>query len=561
MATVLRNSPSPLNDSASGNQVVRHSQGSNDNRPGSFGLRAAGDAWGKTERRTRTLFLASAAAAVLVVCLIHFVVAGADTIRASGTGYLCDGLILFGCAAALWTRVRSATGATRMRWYVFAAALLSEAVGFVPSFTECVLHTGSARQLQTACFNASEALFMVAAVLFFAGVARSIVVMDLLQALVFLVLRFNLAYSPITRDHFTNIHLIVGQSVALVLFLVALVACVGATSRAELKYLRTLSWFFGLRLIAFITADQVSYIWLHHQHCSQWDVVGDVLFAAFALYLLWTGGAESEEAQAAARHTPGVAVRSLMPSFLALLNLMLGLFLLRISVRLAAVAIAVTVVSYVVRTALLHAQAVHERAQLESRNEHLEGLAVRDPLTGIGNRRSLAGAYLQIQKAAGDTAVSLLLIDIDSFKRANDCHGHQHGDQVLVTLAQKLENVAGGVAGSHCARLGGDEFAMLLPGVTPEQALTLAEAVRALIGAHRFPAAEGKVSISVGIASLDAARDLPLETLVCHADEALYRAKREGRNRVETQPVWNAGVARMFESGPTLDVELQGTPS
>ena len=124
MATVLRNSPSPLNDSASGNQVVRHSQGSNDNRPGSFGLRAAGDAWGKTERRTRTLFLASAAAAVLVVCLIHFVVAGADTIRASGTGYLCDGLILFGCAAALWTRVRSATGATRMRWYVFAAALL-----------------------------------------------------------------------------------------------------------------------------------------------------------------------------------------------------------------------------------------------------------------------------------------------------------------------------------------------------------------------------------------------------------------------------------------------------
>ena len=399
---------------------------------------------------------------------------------------------------------------------------------------------------------------MVAAVLFFAGVARSIVVMDLLQALVFLVLRFNLAWSPITRDHFTNIHLIVGQSVALVLFLVALVACLGAASRAELKFLRTLSWFFGLRLVAFFTADQVSYIWLHHIHCGRWDVVGDVLFAGFALYLLLTSDSDAkEEPEVVGRHAPGIVVRSLMPSFLALLNLMLGLFLLRISVRLAAVAIAVTVVSYVVRAALLHAHAVQERARLESRNQHLEGLAVRDPLTGIGNSRSLAGAYAHLQQAAADIPLSLLLMDIDSFKRANDCHGHQHGDQVLITLARKLENVASGVAGSHCARLGGDEFALLLPGVTPEEAHTLAEAVRALIAAHRF-ATEGKVSVSVGIASLEAARDLPLETLACHADEALYRAKRQGRNRVEMQPAWGPGAAEFPLSSP-LGSELQET--
>ncbi|HEX3570115.1 MAG TPA: GGDEF domain-containing protein [Acidobacteriaceae bacterium] len=542
----MSNSPYPINAGASASPLLPGSRTSTGTRPHPY---AATSAFISTRQASRTWLFASAAAAAFVLCAIHAVAAGADTPRSGGIGYLCNSLVLFGCAAALLTRVRSAAGATRIRWYLFAAAVLSESVGFVPSFAESLLHTGAARPFQTASFNAAEALFMVAAVLFFASLARSIVLMDLLQGLVFLVLRFNLAWSPVTRDHFTYIHLLVGQSVALVLFLVALVACLGAASRAELRFLRTLTWFFGLRLVAFFTADQVSYIWLHHVNSSRWDVVGDVLFAGFALYLLWTGDSEPEQAQAVARHAPGIVVRSLMPSFLALLNLMLGLFLLRISERLAAVAIAVTVVSYVVRTALLHAQAVHERAQLESRNQHLEGLAVRDPLTGIGNRRSLASAWASLQQTAAEIPASLLLLDIDSFKRANDCHGHQHGDHVLITLARKLENVAAGVAGSHCARLGGDEFALLLPGVTPEEAFTLAEAVRALIAAHRF-ATEGKVSVSVGIASLEAARDQPLETVVCHADEALYRAKRRGRNRVEIQPALGPGAAEFSLPSP-----------
>jgi diguanylate cyclase (GGDEF)-like protein len=148
-------------------------------------------------------------------------------------------------------------------------------------------------------------------------------------------------------------------------------------------------------------------------------------------------------------------------------------------------------------------------------------------------------------------------MDIDSFKRANDCHGHQHGDQVLITLARTLQTIAGGVPESHCARLGGDEFAVLLPSVTPDEARSLAEAVRTLITAHRF-AVEGKVSVSVGLASIEAARDLPLETLVCHADEALYRAKRHGRNRVEMQPAWGPGAAE-FSLPSSQRAELQET--
>jgi diguanylate cyclase (GGDEF)-like protein len=251
---------------------------------------------------------------------------------------------------------------------------------------------------------------------------------------------------------------------------------------------------------------------------------------------------------------------------LALLNLMLGLFMLRISLPLAAVAISVTLVSYVVRTALLHAQAAREKAVLESRNEQLEGLAVRDPLTGIGNRRSLAGVYSRLQAAAGDAPLSLLLLDIDSFKRANDCHGHLFGDQVLVALARKLERLAASMTGSHCARLGGDEFALLLPGVSVEEASRLADGLRASFGAHRFEVGnfeagrftdQGRVSLSVGVASLGAARELPLETLVRCADEALYSAKLLGRDRVEVGRS-GAGADGLGAAGMHFELQHSG---
>ncbi|HEX4039660.1 MAG TPA: GGDEF domain-containing protein [Acidobacteriaceae bacterium] len=502
--------------------------------------------------------------AAVAVCCVHAGVAGANTVRAASIGYLCFTLVMAGCAWAFQTRARLAQGALRIRWSLIAAAALAASAGYAPSFTQGILHVEPARLLQTACFNASEALYMMAAVLFFAGVARSIVLIDMLQALLFAVLRFCLAYSPASHDHFTIHHLIVGQFVALFLFLVALVACLGASSRAELAFLRTLSWFFGLRLISFFLSDQVSYSWLGYSNCSRWDVPGFALLAGFALYLLYTGRrTRSEATHTAPLPPPSVMVRSLMPSFLALVNLMLGLFLLQISATLAAVAISVSLVCYVVRTVLLQAQAMHDKALLQSRNEHLEGLAVRDPLTGIGNRRSLAGVYNRLQSLDGGKSLSLLLMDIDSFKQANDRHGHLHGDKVLIVLARKLESLAGAVGGSHCARLGGDEFALLLPGVTPQQASALAEKLRFLFSAQVCEVENGRVSLSVGIASLQAARDLPLETLVTCADEALYRAKRLGRNRVEVQPPGEPALAAITageESGASAasrTLELQ----
>lgn len=531
---------------------MNDSLGSNPAQPAIAGLSVAPARRQASDRRLRPLTLALATVAAVVICATHAAVAGANTVAAAGIGYLCFTLVMAVCAWAFWTRARSAQGALRIRWSLIAAAALAASVGYAPSFTQGVLHADPARLLQTACFNASEALYMLAAVLFFAGVARSIVLVDMLQALLFAVLRFCLVYSPASHDHFTIHHLIVGQFVALFLFLVALVACLGAASRAELSFLRTLSWFFGLRLVSFFLSDQVSYAWLHYTNCSLWDVPGFVLLAAFALSLLYSRPrAERRAVDTAPLRTPSVAVRSLMPSFLALVNLMLGLFLLQISATLAAVAISVSLVCYVVRTVLLQSQAMHDKALLQTRNEQLEGLAVRDPLTGIGNRRSLAGAYHRLHTLAGGKCLSLLLMDVDCFKQANDRHGHPHGDKVLMTLAGKLESLAAGIAGSHCARLGGDEFALLLPDVAPQQASVLAEKLRFLFSAHAYDVEDSRVSLSIGIASLDAARDMPLETLVSCADKALYRAKLLGRNRVEAHSPGESGAAAPDPGAPS----------
>lgn len=505
----------------------------------------------------RAILILAAPAIVIDVC-VHASVAAENTARAAAIGYLCLSVALFCCAVAFRVRAGSAKGMLRIRWLLVAAGALAASIGYVPSFTEIVLNTGPARLLQTPLFNASEAFYLLAIVLFSAGVARSIVLVDMLQAGLFVVLRFNLLYSPATRDHFANNHLLISQLMALFLFLAAMVACLGAASHAELKLLRTLAWFFGLRLITFFVADQVSYVWMRRLHSSLWDVAGTVLLGGFALYLLYTSGtATAVDSETEPLDQPSVIVRSLMPSFLTLVNLMLGLFVLRISVPLAAIAITLSLVCYVLRTAMLHAQTVQEKTLLESRNVQLEGLAIRDPLTAIGNRRALAGVYSRLQASAGGDNLSLLVMDIDRFKEANDCLGHIYGDRVLVALARMLETLGLGVAGSHCARLGGDEFAMLLPGVSHQDAVALAEELRTRFDARAFQAANGNATLSIGVASLKQVRDLPLESLISYADDALYRAKLLGRDRVEVQPVWEQTMANGDPATNELGEALQ----
>ena len=165
-------------------------------------------------------------------------------------------------------------------------------------------------------------------------------------------------------------------------------------------------------------------------------------------------------------------------------------------------------------------------AQLEAANQQLAELSVTDGLTGLLNRRAF-DARLATEIEAG-TAMSLLILDIDYFKSLNDTFGHPAGDDVLRTLAGILGRKS---RGSDCvARLGGEEFAILLIGSGKEGAMIIAERLRKEV--EEFDWKQRPITMSLGLATRCRAFGDATE-LLSAADEALYRAKHLGRNRVE----------------------------
>jgi diguanylate cyclase (GGDEF)-like protein/PAS domain S-box-containing protein len=172
--------------------------------------------------------------------------------------------------------------------------------------------------------------------------------------------------------------------------------------------------------------------------------------------------------------------------------------------------------------------------------EHAESLRARsyvDGLTGIHNRRyfdmTLDRELRRAQRSGA--ALSLLLMDIDSFKAYNDHFGHQQGDACLTTVAQGLAGMLKR-PGDVAARYGGEEFAAILPDTTAGQAAGVAEAIRLdIVGralAHAPAAIRDHVTLSIGVASFSKEGLNEAALLIEAADKALYAAKRGGRDRV-----------------------------
>jgi diguanylate cyclase (GGDEF)-like protein len=167
--------------------------------------------------------------------------------------------------------------------------------------------------------------------------------------------------------------------------------------------------------------------------------------------------------------------------------------------------------------------------RLQSQSRQLVRLATTDALTGAYNRKGLEEV---LEQALADWRehrhpLGLVLIDIDHFKAVNDTHGHQAGDRVLRRLAELVRSHVR--AQDLLGRWGGEEFLLVCRDTGREQALAIAEKLRALVAGLDF--GDGlHVTASFGVAAMDGER--PLEQLFSAADAALYRAKAEGRNRV-----------------------------
>jgi two-component system cell cycle response regulator len=170
--------------------------------------------------------------------------------------------------------------------------------------------------------------------------------------------------------------------------------------------------------------------------------------------------------------------------------------------------------------------------ELLGRASELERLAYTDPLTKIPNRRFVLRQLDALRSGARrhGRPVSVAMIDIDHFKAVNDRFGHEAGDGVLIEVARRLQ---GRLRGEDVlGRYGGEEFLALLPDTAPEGAATVAEGMRRTVGEQELQVCGEplRVTVSVGHATFDG--EEPGERLVARADDALYAAKRAGRDRV-----------------------------
>jgi two-component system, cell cycle response regulator len=178
----------------------------------------------------------------------------------------------------------------------------------------------------------------------------------------------------------------------------------------------------------------------------------------------------------------------------------------------------------------------HALETSQADNRRLEELATTDPLTRVLNRRALAERLgVEMDRARRFSAqLSVLLVDVDYFKQVNDSAGHLAGDEVLRQIAGLLAEAVRSV--DIVARYGGEEFVLILPETGPEGAKVFGERVCDRIAAHEFEALGRNIrlTVSVGLATFPTPQTASADDFLARADEALYRAKAEGRNQVRS---------------------------
>jgi diguanylate cyclase (GGDEF)-like protein len=179
--------------------------------------------------------------------------------------------------------------------------------------------------------------------------------------------------------------------------------------------------------------------------------------------------------------------------------------------------------------------------KLRHREAEILAVSQTDALTGVGNRRYLDEVLRREAAHAAQTGqpLTVVMTDLDHFKRVNDTHGHQAGDAVLAAFGALLQQFTRTT--DVVARFGGEEFVVLMPGTSRVRATEWAERMRQRWAQVTVPPLKKPVTVSLGVAALNP-RQADVQDLLHRADAALYRAKRTGRNRVVTDQAFELAV-------------------
>ncbi|MEV4703310.1 diguanylate cyclase [Actinoplanes sp. NPDC049316] len=180
-------------------------------------------------------------------------------------------------------------------------------------------------------------------------------------------------------------------------------------------------------------------------------------------------------------------------------------------------------------------QVMFETAQARNDAQRYREQALRDPLTGLHNRRYVDDHLPAAVALAAETRspLTIALVDIDHFKRINDTLSHDTGDEVLVAVAQELRSVQQTVSETgFVARMGGEEFLVVLPGVCAAQAESRLEMLRQAVASHRWRPVTGELPVTVSVGATATLGDDAVPALLAVADRMLYAAKNAGRDRV-----------------------------
>lgn len=274
-----------------------------------------------------------------------------------------------------------------------------------------------------------------------------------------------------------------------------------------------------------------------NEHTGLYDLLTVLPFALLAIGAVVLFREREDTVQSSRRKALTLFIDNASPIFFTIALLILAAALVREHFYIGMSGVAVALAVYAIRATLLQSRYLHAEQELQNARDKMEAMSLTDSLTGVANRRNF-DRTLEVEwrrSVRRKSPLSLLMIDVDFFKNLNDKYGHPYGDACLIEIAHALQTALPRTA-DLLARYGGEEFGVILSATDSRGADTVAfrmrEFVRALHLKNETPIGRF-VTISIGIATYTFPHDGSSETLIKAADEALYRAKRRGRDRIE----------------------------